>query len=273
MVQHLNLLETIIDRVAFNDPAKGAYFFADEVNAWDAQQFETLLKLGFIELAQHHRDRLTCPECDEGCIRPIEVIPKTEKQAGRAIIVCNLRDDMGYISVNFEDLKAWHSSGDMFAEVLLQHIKTEPVPHKGARDGSEWTLGLLGGIPLILKVSRAIGLVLVIDKEYIYLQDLLHIEKKALCVDWQLIESILAKVSYQEPTIEKARRLLKRKNALKAKGKKNFLQIIKKEENIQSDTWLKDLIKMAENEGAETQNTAQSLQNSNWINNTSKNNQ
>lgn len=111
MISHIAPLQVVLERLGYADPAKGVFFFWDEVKDWPAGALELLVARGFLQPAQPMTS-IECDGCEEKCIRPVVVYPAHEDKPGRAFVNCEQRDDMGRISVSFDRMKQWRGSVD-----------------------------------------------------------------------------------------------------------------------------------------------------------------
>lgn len=249
MTQQPHILKIIIDRIAFSDDVEGAYFFADEVKTWDVQQFEALLKLGLIELAQQYRDRVTCTGCDEGCVRPVEITPKAEKQAGKAFVVCNQCDDISYVLINFEDLKQWCSSIERFAAVLPNHLETKIIvaaddkQNIDQKSNRQWPLGSInskkGYVPITLEAHEVHGLILSIGDKQIPLIESLSINETGLEVNKGFIESMVNESNVKESFDDESIRIGRQYDELKRRREKGIRLKLAEQEG-KSETAIQD---------------------------------
>jgi len=60
---------------------------------------------------------LICDGCERNCVMPVNVAPATAAQPGRAFIVCDKRDDIGRVPVDFARLRRWIFSLPVLADV------------------------------------------------------------------------------------------------------------------------------------------------------------
>lgn len=112
MINHINPLQVVIERLGCADPAKGAFFFWDEVKDWPSGALDLLVTSGLLQQAQP-MTTIDCDGCEENCInKPVVIYPAQEDKPGRAFIVCDERDDMGRISVSFDRMRQWRCNID-----------------------------------------------------------------------------------------------------------------------------------------------------------------
>ena len=110
MINHINPLLVVLERLAFADPAKGAFFFWDEVKDWPSGSLDLLVTSGFLQPAQPMLN-IECDGCEERCSnKPVVIYPTQEGKLGRAFIVCDELEDMGRIKVSFDRMRQWQSS-------------------------------------------------------------------------------------------------------------------------------------------------------------------
>jgi hypothetical protein len=111
VTDHIDPLQIVLQRVGRADPAKGAFFFWDEVKDWPAGILDILVAHGLLQPAQP-MDIIECDGCEEKCIMPVAVYPTKGDKPGRAFITCDKHEDMGRIKVSFERMKQWRCSID-----------------------------------------------------------------------------------------------------------------------------------------------------------------
>lgn len=221
----------MLDRLGCADPAKGTFFFWDEVKYWPAGVLDLLVTSGLLQQAQP-RDTIECDGCEENCINMrVEVYPAQEDKPGRAFITCDKRDDMGRVRVDFRRMEQWH-------------------------------IGTLKGKKLRSLVTLLAGdsLTLALAGHTVPLADVLTIENNNLALDkTTLIRMVDKPAGDAEAETPEARRerLRARVREEKAKGTKAFLQVVAAEEGI-SQSRLKQLV----NDDAPSKNDG--LKNSPW---------
>lgn len=98
MVNHVNPLHVVLERLGCTDPAKGAFFPWDEVKDWPAGALDGLVANGLLKPSQP-MTTVACDGCEENCIMPVTVYPAQDDKPGRAFIICDKRDDIGRINL------------------------------------------------------------------------------------------------------------------------------------------------------------------------------
>lgn len=208
----------------------------------------TMVQLKIVQQAQPAQS-IICDGCEESCVRPVVIYPANAKSPTRAFVVCDVREDVGRVHVDFERLNQWQVSEQQLAEMvrdLLGH-STQPV----VKDSCLWRLGMVDGgthkAPVSLQFDHD-ALVFAGGHKAILLE-FLSIGKDALKIDLKKIKKMVNEPTGFSDDVESTQarnaRMLKRKNELKNQGVRNFIQKICEEENL-SATAVKDSIKQAE---------------------------
>ena len=102
----------------------------------------TMVQLKIVQQVQHAKS-VICDGCEENCVRPAHIYLATVKSPARAFVVCDMREDVGRVNVDFERLNQWQVSEQQLAEMvrdLLGH-STQPV----VKDAGSWSLGVYCG--------------------------------------------------------------------------------------------------------------------------------
>ena len=226
----------MLERLGCADPAKGAFFFWDEVKDWPAGALDVLVTSGLVQQAQP-RNPIECDGCEENCINMrVEIYPAQEDKPGRAFITCDKRDDMGRIRVSFDRMRQWQTTGGLVAAVLARLLGFSQSSTQ-ATDGRQWHVGTLKGKKhnSPVRLLAVDGLTLALAGHTAPLLDVLTIEKNALTLDKAALVLLVDKPAdigeAEMPAARKAR-LTARVNAERAKGTKAFLQIVAKEEGF-----------------------------------------
>ena len=243
-----DLIQTIIERVGANSHLASANFYWDEVKNWPDNKLAFFEKIGLLKVAQPMTD-IECDGCEEGCFMPVNIYPMTETNQARAFIVCDKRDDIGRVKVDFDRLKQWQITGLQLAQFVACLCEfTQQV----VKDADYWRLGMLQGKvhkapvlmgfenpqPVIKVAGHSVGLleVLLID------DDKFRIDLKKLK---SFVDSPSGLADDKESAEARQDRLLARKSELKAKGVNSFIKRIVEEEGIKEST-VKKHIKAAE---------------------------
>lgn len=210
----------------------------------------TMAQLKIVQQAQHAKS-VICDGCEENCVRPTHIYPANAKSPARAFIVCDVREDVGRVNVDFERLNQWQVSEQQLAEMVRDLIgqTTQSV----TKDGALWRLGIVDGgthkSQVSLKLDRDAWVLA--SGHTVSLIELLSFNNGALRIDLKKIKKMVNEPTGFSDDVEstKARnaRLLKRKNELKSKGVRSFNQQIANEENL-SLAAVKNAISSAEKE-------------------------
>jgi len=243
MINPINPLAVVLERVGCADPVKGAFFFWDEVNAWPTGSLGVLVASGLLKPAQPMAT-IECDGCEENCMMPVEVYPTQEDRQGRAFITCDKRDDMGRIKVSFDRMRQWQSTGEFIAAALTRLLGLSQLS-KQRSGGRQWPVGTIKGkkysSPVMLLADDGLGLSLA--GHTAQLMDVLVIEKSAITLNKDALNRLVDNPSGDGETREARKtRLISRVGEEKAKGTKAFLRVVADEEGI-STSRLKQLVK------------------------------
>lgn len=102
----------------------------------------TMVQLKIVQQVQPAKS-LICDGCDESCVRPVVIYPANAKSPARAFVVCDIREDVGRVHVDFERLNQWQVSEQQLAEMVRDFLghSTQPV----VKDAGSWSLGVYRG--------------------------------------------------------------------------------------------------------------------------------
>lgn len=194
MINHIAPLQIVLDRLGCADPAKGTFFFWDEVKDWPAGVLDLLVTSGLLQQAQP-RDTIECDGCEENCINMrVEVYPAQEDKPGRAFITCDKRDDMGRVRVDFRRMEQWQTTGGLIAAALARLLGL-PRTATQATDGNQWNIGTLKGKKhnSPVKLLAGDGLTLALAGHAVPLVEVLTIEENALALDKDVLIGLVDK--------------------------------------------------------------------------------
>ncbi len=128
MIDHIDPLLVVLERLGAADPAKGAFFFWDETKDWPSGSLDILVTSGFLQPAQP-MITIECDGCEERCIsKPVVVYPAQKGKQGQAFIVCDERESMGRIRVSFNRMRQWQITGELIAAVLTKLLGLSVSP-------------------------------------------------------------------------------------------------------------------------------------------------
>lgn len=236
MINRSNPLEVLLERLGCADPAKGAFFFGDEVKDWPSGALDVLVTGGLLRPAQP-MSTIECDGCEEKCInKPVVVYPAQEDKPGRAFVVCDERDDMGRIRVSFDRMRQWQTTCDLIADVLARLLGAGASAATTSK-ANQWHLGVLKGKKLKSRVTLLAndGFNLSLAGHTVPLIEVLAIENEALALDkGELIRLVDKPAGDVEPEIPEQRRdrLRARVREEKITGTKAFLRKVAEEEGI-----------------------------------------
>lgn len=234
MVNHINPLHVILERLGYTDPAKGAFFPWNEVKDWPPGALDALLTNSLLQPAQPAAT-IECDGCEENCIMPVTVYPVQDDKPGRAFITCDKRDDIGRVRVDFRRMGQWQATGGLIAAALARLLGLSQPSN--AADGGQWHIGTIKGRKHNSPVTLLAGdsLTLALAGHTVPLMDVLTIEENNPTLDKaaliRMVDNPADKSEIEKPEARKAR-LTARVNAERAKGTKAFLQVVAKEEGF-----------------------------------------
>lgn len=245
VTKHIDPLQVVLYRAGYADPAKGAFFFWDEVKDWPAGALEVLETSGLLQQAQP-LTTIECDGCEENCInKPVVVYPAQEDKPGRAFIVCDEPNDLGRIHVSFDRMRQWQTTGGLIATVLARLLGFSQ-PSTQAADSGQWNIGMLKGKKHGSSVMLLAddGLALSLARHTAQLMDVLAIEKNAITLDKAALIRLVdnpAGSGKDETREARKARLISRVGEERAKGTRAFLQAVASEESL-SVSRLKQII-------------------------------
>lgn len=247
-----DVLPTLLDRLA---AAAGevALFSEHELAEWPAAALARLKAEGLL-VKGSPADAVVCPGCEEDCTMPVET-DTTPSGASRAFVVCDKRDDVARVAIARDLLEQWTSSPERVADVLarLLNIRRSSSDSTARR----WDVGVLKGVKgsahVVLGIERELRLN--IAGHSLPVADVLELGDKGLSIErralLRCVDNPIAAAGDEPSAAQRRERLRKRRNELKAAGKRNFNQLLAAEEGIsvsaikqllqekkQPETWL-----------------------------------
>jgi len=162
VINHVNPLLVVLERLGSADPSKGAFFFWDEVKDWPSGSLDILVTSGFLQPAQPMLN-IDCDGCEKRCSnKPVVVYPTQEGKLGRAFIVCDEPEDMGRIKVSFDRMRQWQSNTDAVCGFVATSLGLRRSD-KRAASTDLWEIGVATGNKrsqmLCLKANGVLSLV------------------------------------------------------------------------------------------------------------------
>ena len=170
----LSVLRQLLDRLGHSDQNLLLLTWAD-VKAWPDGLLQSLIDATLLRKTSP-ANSLVCPGCDYAC--PMEVIRDTDAVTGntRTFIVCDRRDDVGYVGLGEQVLQQWQMTGRQLARFLVRELDlAHPLaPAKGplialgsmrGKRGPRQIFLRLDGAPCILIGGHAIPALDVIEWE------------------------------------------------------------------------------------------------------------
>ncbi len=238
-----DVLPTVLDRLV---AAAGevALFSERELAEWPAAALARLKAEGLL-VKGPPADTVVCPGCEEDCTMPVET-DSTPSGALRAFVVCDKRDDVARVTIARDQLEQWTSSLERVADVLARLLGMR-------RFGSDstalrWDVGVLkgakGSAHVVLGIENELRLT--IAGHSLPVADVLELGDKGLSIErralLRCVDNPVAAAGDQESAEQRRERLRRRRNELKAAGKRNFNQVLAEEEGITVER-IKQLLK------------------------------
>lgn len=247
-----DVLPTVLDRLA---AAAGevALFSERELAEWPAAALARLRAEGLL-VKGPPADTVVCPGCEEDCTMPVE-IDTTPSGTLRAFVVCDKHDDVARVAIARDLLEQWTCSPERVADVLARLLG---IRRSGSDSAARrWDVGVLKG------AKGSAHIVLVIENELrltiagrsLPVANVLELDDKGLTIErralLRCVDNPVAAAGDEPSAAQRRERLRKRRNELKAAGKRNFNQLLAEEEGIsvsaikqllqekkQPETWL-----------------------------------
>lgn len=246
-----DVLPAVLDRVAAA-AGEAAQFSERELAEWPAAALARLRAEGLL-VKGSPADTLTCPGCEEDCLMPVE-IATTSSGTLRAFVVCDKRDDVARVVIARDLLEQWTCSPERVADVLARLLGTRRSSDDTA---GRWDVGVLkgakGSAHVVLGIENELRLT--IAGHSLPVVDVLKLGDKGLSIErralLRCVDNPIAAAGDEPSAAQRRERLRKRRNELKAMGKRNFNQLLAAEEGIsvsaikqllqekkQPETWL-----------------------------------
>lgn len=247
-----DVLPTVLDRLT---AAAGevALFSERELAEWPAAALARLKAEGLL-VKGPPADAVVCPGCEEGCTMPLE-IETNASGALCAFVVCDKREDVARVAIARDLLEQWTCSPERLADVLARLLDIR-------RSGSDatarrWDVGVLkgakGSAHVVLGIENELRLT--IAGHSLPVADALELGERVLSIErralLRCVDNPVAAAGDEPSAAQRRERLRKRRNELKAAGKRNFNQLLAAEEGIsvsaikqllqekkQPETWL-----------------------------------
>ena len=246
VINHVNPLLVVLERLGSADPAKGAFFFWDEVNNWPSGTLDILVTSGLLQQAQP----MTSIECD-GCVercnnKPVVVYPVHEGKPGRAFIVCDELEDMGRIKVSFDRMRQWRCSTDAVCGFVATSLGLRRSD-KRAASNDLWEIGIAtGGKRSQMLCLKADGVLsLVAGGNALPLAELISYDNSTYSLDGAMIRQLVdaATTSDNRYTPSNAKREARKVDtqAMYVSWQKKYQALKKKRPNM-SDVWFSQQI-------------------------------
>lgn len=258
MINHNDPLQVVLERLGCADPAKGAFFFWDEVKDWPAGALDLLVTSGLLQPAQP-MTTIECDGCEEKCIMPVVVYPAQEDKPGRAFIVCDKPVDMGRIGVSFDRMKQWQCNIDAVCGFIAVSLG---LRRSGTWSASAnlWEIGVAKGDKrsqmLCLQANGVLALVA--GNNSVPLAELIECHNDAYSLNAGMIRQLVdaATTADNRYTPSNARREARKLNTLAMyEGWQKAYRDLKKKNPKKSDTWCSlqlEKMEIAKGRNAET---------------------
>ncbi|OIQ76483.1 hypothetical protein GALL_418330 [mine drainage metagenome] len=240
MVNHVNPLHVVLERLGCADPAKGAFFPWDEVKNWPAGALDGLVANGLLQPAQPAAT-IECDGCEENCIMPVTIYPAQDDKPGRAFITCDKRDDIWRVAVDFRRMGQWRCNTHAVCKFIADSL--------GLRRSDKRT-----NSPGLFEIGTATGdkrsqmlclqangeLILVVGHNAVPLAELIEYHDGAYLLDGAMIRQLVdaATTADNRYTPSSAKREARKLDtqAMYGSWQKEYRALKKKRRNM-SDVW------------------------------------
>jgi len=186
----------------------------DEISSWPDGVFDQLFNNALLKTTLP-ANFINCSECEECCRKEISRIESINNLPARAFIICDQRDDVGRIIIDFEHFRQWKLDGNSLSQKLSKLLGFTKPPSK-ERGLNKWILGVLEGKKHKAQISLIIdnGVSLHISSHVVPLTEILSFEDNNLTIDkdeiYRLIDKPIDKENVYKPsTIRNEARKLK----------------------------------------------------------------
>ena len=241
MLNHVNPLLVVLERLGYADPSKGAFFFWNEVKDWPSGTLDILVTSGVLQQAQP-MTTIECDGCEERCSnKPVVVYPAQVENPGRAFILCDELEDMGRIKVSFDRMRQWRCSTDAVCGFVATSLGLHRSD-KRAASNDLWEIGMATGEKrsqmLCLKADGVLSLVA--GGNALPLAELISYDNSAYSLDGAMIRQLVdaATTADNRYTPSNAKREVRKLDTqdMYVSWQKEYRALKKKHPNM-SDVW------------------------------------
>jgi hypothetical protein len=156
---------------------------------WPRGLLAQLTKAKFLRKAEPAHS-VICPGCHHAC--PMKVFSDTHPETGntRHLIVCDRRDDIGYVPLNSTDLEQWQLSVEQLADLLKAELQLTPTAMQ--MDVGTKPLGRIRGEhgPRLVAINTDDGLHVAIGNKTLPLIELIFWQGGSLVIDIAEIKTL-----------------------------------------------------------------------------------
>ena len=111
-----DLLHIILERLCFSNNQQAIFCF-DETREWPSDALATFVESGILQPTQDAKT-IYCPGCEENCIMPVVIRTDNKNKPPWIFIVCDKRDDVGFVTIDAARLNQWQISVELLAKTL-----------------------------------------------------------------------------------------------------------------------------------------------------------
>jgi len=229
------VLVELLNRIAAQN-GDAVLIGATELAQWPLAATNTLKTTQLLTAASPARSAV-CPGCEQECTMPVEVLPASGARLAQAFIVCDKRSDVNRVALALDSLPQWQISGEATAEFLRGHLEIPGAVTRATAHGI-WRIGVFRGGKQAahLELNCVARLQLSLAGHTFPLDEILRMDADKLVVDRpRLVRAADAPVGgagTKESREQRRERLQRRVNELRAKGVRNFNQLVADEEGI-----------------------------------------
>jgi len=115
----------------------------EQVRRWPKGAMEIFRNAGWLK-ATAPADTIECPGCEENCFMSVQFSPSLPGQAAAAFVACDVRSEMGKVTIPLARLQQWQLTHAQIARWISGALNLKGKPEKDAEDAS-FKLGTVQG--------------------------------------------------------------------------------------------------------------------------------
>lgn len=115
----------------------------EQARRWPKGAIEIFQRAGWLK-ATAPADMIECPGCEENCFMPVQFFPAPPRQTAAPFVACDVRSEMGKVSVPLARLQQWQLTQAQIARWVSNTLDLRGKPEKDAASAS-FKLGNIQG--------------------------------------------------------------------------------------------------------------------------------